>query len=68
MIFCGSPGLVVIDRKTVNVLFKFDEQGEYETDDPALIARLAPRFKAKGDERPAAKQPTKKAVKKSGKR
>lgn len=47
MIFIGEPGMVVIDSISRRPLFRFNENGEYETDNEALIARMKPHFKVK---------------------
>jgi hypothetical protein len=46
MKFFGEPNLYVTDSKNNGrVLFKFDENGEYATDDEKLINRLKHHFK-----------------------
>ena len=37
MRYYGTPGLSVIDYKKLKKVFQFDENGEYETQDPKLI-------------------------------
>jgi hypothetical protein len=38
MKYFGEPGLSVIDYDNLKTMFKFNEKGEYETDDPKLVA------------------------------
>ena len=38
MKYFGEPGLTVIDYKKLKKAFQFDENGEFETNDPKLIA------------------------------
>jgi hypothetical protein len=51
MKFYGEPNLLVNTRKKVNgmykntPLFRFDKNGEYNTDDEKLINKLKPNFK-----------------------
>lgn len=42
--FLSNPGHVVSDGNTGLPMFKFDEQGEYVTLDPALFKRMATHF------------------------
>ena len=37
MKYFGEPNLSVIDYKKLKKVFQFDENGEYETEDPKLI-------------------------------
>ena len=37
MKYFGEPGLTVVDYKKLKKVFVFNENGEYETDDPKLI-------------------------------
>ena len=50
MIFTGEPGLLVrvMERNKVAKYLKFDENGEYETDNPGLIKRMSVNFQIKG--------------------
>lgn len=48
MKFYGEPFMLVRDKtskRVKKVLFTFDEKGEYETENPALIERLKPHFR-----------------------
>lgn len=52
MKFYGEPFMLVRDKtskRVKKVLFTFDEKGEYETTDPALIERLKPHFRHEED-------------------
>ena len=42
--FFSEPGHIVSDGNTGLPLFKFDENGEYVTLDPAISQRMAPHF------------------------
>ena len=46
MVFIGEPGLLVrvMERNKVAKYLKFDENGEYETDNPGLIKRMSVNF------------------------
>lgn len=52
MKYYGTPNMLVTTRKTNKItnasmmvpLFRFNEDGVYETDDPLMIARLNGRF------------------------
>jgi hypothetical protein len=37
MKYFGEPGLTIVDYKKCKKVFQFDENGEYETNDPKLI-------------------------------
>lgn len=37
MKYFGQPGATVVDYEKLKKVFVFDENGEYETDDPKLI-------------------------------
>lgn len=45
MKFFAIPNLIVTDSTNGKFLLKFDENGEYETEDNRLILRLKNRFK-----------------------
>jgi hypothetical protein len=43
--FFSNPGHIVSDGNTGLPMFKFDENGEYVTLDPALFQRMKPHFR-----------------------
>lgn len=50
MKFYAEPNHLIIDRNTYKPLFRFNEQGEYETNDERLIERLKPYFRYENNE------------------
>lgn len=58
MIFLGTPNKAVIGvtmngfDRVIKPLFRFDKNGEYETNDPKMIKRCQKQFEVKEETKP----------------
>ena len=65
MIFYREPNQLVRDKKHKSTLFRFNEKGEFETDNPYIIEKAKGKFDYKPSvEKKVEKKPVKKTVKK----
>lgn len=56
MIFLSEPNMHIFDFKTTGLICKFDENGEFKTEDEKLIEKLKPHFKVKEAEEHSEKE------------